>query len=291
MPSPDVDSTRRLKLAGLWIYPVKYCGGYEVAAAQVSPRTGLIGDREWIMVIPDGRQAWMGEFHRMALIQARNDCDGLVLSSPGVANFLVPFDSPSQACTVRMWNDIDKRTETFAANDAGTAVSEWIRAAIGQPFRLARLGREGRERHALLPLHIVSLASLRELNRRLALIGEPSVEIERFRANLIVDGDDEPLSPFAEEAFSSVNWQVRQPGQPIVTTLESLCIRCVIPNIDLTTACAGREPLALIATMSRERGLRAPTFGFNGVARTAGQLERGMLGCATATLRQALRRQ
>ncbi|KQW45835.1 MULTISPECIES: MOSC domain-containing protein [unclassified Roseateles] len=281
MHSPDADSARRLLLAGLWIYPVKSCGGYDVSSAQVSPRTGLIGDREWVMLTPDGRQAWMGEFHRMALIRVRNDCDGLVLSARSMEDFLVPFDSPRQACTVKMWNDIDKRTETFAADDAGTAVSEWIQTAIGQPFRLARLGREALERQALLPLHVVSMASWRELNRRLALIGQPPVEIERFRANLIVDEVGEQLPPFAEEAFESIRWQRSQLGQPVVTTHESLCVRCVIPNIELTTANVEREPLALIAAMSRERGLREPTFGFNGAARAAGQLERGMLGFAT----------
>jgi uncharacterized protein len=281
MRSPDAEEPRRVRLSGLWIYPVKSCGGYEVAASQVSPRTGLVGDREWVMLTPDGRQAWMGEFHRMALIQARNDCDGLVLSAPGVANLLVPFDSPSRACTVQMWSDIDKRTEAFAANDAGTAVSEWIQAAIGQPFRLARLGREGVERQALLPLHIVSLASWRELNRRLALIGQPPVEIERFRANLVVDGDDTQLLPFAEEAIASISWLHSRLGEPLITTRESLCVRCVIPNIDLKTADAGKQPLALLAAMSRERDLRAPTFGFNGAARAAGRLERGMIGCAT----------
>ncbi|RYH07829.1 MAG: MOSC domain-containing protein, partial [Alphaproteobacteria bacterium] len=105
MPSPDADGALRLRLEALWIYPIKSCGGYEVPSAQVSPRTGLIGDREWVMLTPGGRQAWMGEFHRMALIQARNDCDGLVLSAPGMDNFLVPFDSPGRDCMVKMWND------------------------------------------------------------------------------------------------------------------------------------------------------------------------------------------
>jgi len=55
MPSPDADGARRLRLAGLWIYPVKSCGGYEMSSAHVSPRTGLIGDREWVMLTQDGR--------------------------------------------------------------------------------------------------------------------------------------------------------------------------------------------------------------------------------------------
>lgn len=267
-----------LRLAGLWIYPVKSCAGHEVASAAVHPRTGLKGDREWILVTPDGRQAWMGEFHRMTLIQARLGCDGLVLSAPGVASLHVPFEPRGGACTVQMWNDIDKVMETFPGIDAGAQAGDWIGAAIGQPLRLVRLGREAIERQALLPLHIVSLPSWRALNQRLGLLGHPPIELARFRPNLIVDGIDQAMAPFAEESLQQISWRTDPVTPPLVMTMSSLCVRCVMPNIDLATAEAGREPLALLSAMSRERGLRAPTFGINAAALGAGQLAIGMTG-------------
>lgn len=272
--SPEPENP--LQLASLWIYPVKSCAGHEVPRAQVTPQTGLVGDREWVMLTPDGRQAWMGEFRRMTLIRARLGCDGLVLSAPGVEDLHVPFEPTGPACTVKMWNDAAKLMEAFAGVDAGPRASAWIEAAIGQPFRLVRLGREGIARQALLPLHVVSLPSWRELNRRLELAGHLPVELERFRANLLIDGPAAALPPHVEDLFSRISWQ----GCPAELVVSGRCVRCVMPNIDLATAEAGRQPLALIATMSRERGLRVPSFGINAAALAAGQLVVGMLGRA-----------
>lgn len=266
-----------LQLTGLWIYPVKSCAGQAVTSAQVTPQSGLAGDREWVMVTPDGRQAWMGEFHRMTLIRAQLDNDELVLHAPGLEPIRAPLEAGGPPCTVKMWNDVRKVMEVFPGVDAGPRVRDWIEAAIGQPFRLVRLGREGIERDALLPLHVVSLPSWRELNRRLGMLGHPPVALERFRANLIVDGPSMP--PFAEEAFSRISWNGAEP--PVAMAMSGLCVRCVMPNIDLASAEAGRQPLALLTAMSRERGLRVPSFGVNGAAIAPGRLTQGMQGQAT----------
>lgn len=268
-----------LQLAGLWIYPVKSCAGHEVPWAQVTPQSGLVGDREWVMLTPDGRQAWMGEFHRMTLIRARLGCDGLVLGAPGLEDFHVPFEPAGPVAEVKMWNDAAKTMEVFPGVDAGDGARDWIAATIGQPFRLVRLGRAGVERQALLPLHIVSLPSWRELNRRLQAAGHAPVELERFRANLLIDG---PV-PFTEEAYSRMTWHGSAPGQQLEMAVTGRCVRCVMPNIDLATGEAGRQPLALIAAMSRERGLRAPSFGINAAALATGQLAGGMRGFANPT--------
>jgi len=263
-----------LTLSGLWIYPVKSCAGQAVSWAEVRPESGLVGDREWVMLTPDGRQAWMGEFHRMTLVRATLSAKGLVLSAPGLEDLVVTEAAATRPANVKMWNDARKEMDVFEGFDAGHRAQAWIHAAIGQPFRLVRLGPEAIRRSALLPLHIVAMPSLRDLDRRLSAQGQGPIAVERFRPNLVIDHGS---AAFAEEHFARLEWQ--GPVSQVIHVTEA-CIRCVMPNIDMDDGVAGREPLATVAALSKGRGLRAPTFGVCGRADTKGSLFRGMSGMA-----------
>ncbi|WP_395844666.1 MOSC domain-containing protein [Cystobacter fuscus] len=263
-----------LQLVGLWIYPIKSCAGIQVSSARVFPQSGLAGDREWVIINRENHQVWMGELHRMALVQPRLEGGSMVLQASGFSALTVPGQLPGKPCQVEIWNDDEKVNETFSGQDAGDEASEWLTAVLGQPLRLVRLGQDGLTRKALMPLHVLSLASFRQLNQRLAAQGHAPVEYERFRPNLVVD--DAELAPFVEEGFSSLRWSE---GAPEIQ-FSGHCIRCIMPNISPKDATADREPLAAVAALSRERQQKNPIFGVYGRVLSEGVLTVGLRGQA-----------
>ncbi|GEM48153.1 MOSC domain-containing protein [Deinococcus cellulosilyticus] len=262
-----------LQLVGLWIYPIKSCAGIQVISARVTPDAGLDGDREWIIINSENQQVWMGEIHQMALIQPGFDGDDLVLRSPGCSDLRVSRQISQNPCEVNIWNDIEKVNETFSGFDAGEHASRWLTSTLGRPLRLVRLGKEGQTRKALMPLHVVSLASLRALNQRLSEEGHPPVELERFRPNLVIDHEE--LAPFVEEQVSRLRWE-----NGLELEMIGACIRCIMPNVSPKDATAGREPLAAVTRLSRERAQKNPIFGVYGKAQAEGVLTVGQFGTA-----------
>jgi uncharacterized protein YcbX len=145
---------------------------------------------------------------------------------------------------------------------AGPDADEWLRSALGRDdVRLVwcddptrRTLQPGYARpgdHAAFPdsfpVTVASLASLRQLNdwiveRALELGEEPRepLPIERFRANLVVDGDE----PFAEDRWRAltvggVRFRVAKPVG-----------RCVMTSIHPQTLETAKEP---IRTLARHR--------------------------------------
>ncbi|GGJ31354.1 MOSC domain-containing protein [Deinococcus roseus] len=259
----------------LWIYPIKSCAGIEVSSAHITPESGLAGDRDWIIVDHEDQQIWMGGNHQMALIQPHFDGSEMVLRASGKSDLRVPLNPAGQPCQARIWNDIDKVNETFSGQEAGEKAALWLSEVLGQTARLVKLGEEGITRKALLPLHVVSLASLRKLNQQLSEKGHPAVEHQRFRANLVIDHPE--LEPFAEEGFSELHWSEGS----LILEMTGNCIRCIMPNVNPEDATAGREPLASVTALSRERQQKNPIFGVYAKAKSAGVLTRGQPGTAT----------
>jgi len=74
------------------------------------------------------------------------------------------------------------------------------------------------------PLNIASLASLRKLNRCLKKAGKPPVDVQNFRANLIVDGGE----PFEEDWWSRLTLQGSTPESFVALRLAKPTHRCVV---------------------------------------------------------------
>lgn len=263
----------------MWIYPVKSCAGVAVTSAELDAQGGLKGDREWIVVNANGELVWQGGIPRMALVQPVPDADRLHSRAPGVPTFTVNRADPGEACNVRIWNEGTRDFDTFPGRDAGPAAQAWLTDVLGQPLRLVRLGVDALQRRTLNPLHLLTIPSWQQLNERLQDQGHAPVEVERFRPNLLIDSSAGALTPFAEENFASVSWP-HGSGTSLVQLADS-CVRCVMPNIDLRDASVGKEPLATVARMSRERRPDAPVcFGVYGRGQNGGLLTRGEQGWA-----------
>jgi len=247
-----------ITLTGLCIYPVKSCRGIEVSQAKLTA-TGLVHDREWMIVTPVGRFVTQREEPRLALINTWLDDEGLQLEFPGAGELFIPYNTKGEATTATVWND------RCGAFDMGTAAADLLAAFLGAPHRLVRFNPAGHrasnrewtgELQALnqfsdgFPLLAVSEASLAHLNEKL-----PSpLPMNRFRPNLVFSG----LEPHGEDALYeladvTVKFRAVKP-----------CTRCKITTVDQKTGSAsGTEPLDTLRTYRLSKHPMGVLFGQN----------------------------
>ena len=113
------------------------------------------------------------------------------------------------------------------------------------------------------PLLIASMASLRELNRRLAARGEEPVEMLRFRPNIVVDGDD--MAPHAEDSLNALV----HAGYAL--QMMAPCARCATPNLNPATGQFGAEPTRTLREYRLDPVSDSVLFGMHAlVAKGAG---------------------
>ena len=268
-----------IRLAGLWIYPVKSCAGVAVPSAELDAQGGFKGDREWIVINASGEMQWQGGIPRLALVQPVPDKESIHLQAPGTPTLTVDRLASGEVCDVQIWNEVTRAFDTFPGRDVGRDAQAWFSDFLGQPLRLVRLGAEALQRRTLNPLHLLTQATLQHLNERLSAEGHRPAELERFRPNLVIDSPAGMLAPFAEENFASVSWP-HAPGSPRLQ-LADPCARCVMVNVDLRDASVAKEPLATVAQLSRERRRDAQVcFGVYGRGQNGGVLTRGDVGWA-----------
>lgn len=250
-----------VSIVSLHIYPIKSCGGISLSASVVGP-AGLDMDRRWLLVDAQGVQMTQRTYPRMALIQTALTDTHLQLRTQGHAPFELTFeaglDRPAQSVTV--WR------ASLQAHDVGPDAAAWFSAVIGTPCRLFRVaepmqrqpdaavvqawvdtfGADPLQDHGFgfadgFPLLVASLASLRELNDRLAGQGRAPVTMDRFRPNVVVSG----LEPFDEDHVAWMSFS------GITLGLVKPCVRCVMPDVDPLTGTAGQEPGETLATFRR----------------------------------------
>lgn len=251
-----------ITLGEIWLYPIKSLGGVRVDRAAITEAGSLALDREWVVVDHHDKMVWQGDLPRMALTRLGLDDDTITVTAPGQSPLTIARNHAGAPRTVTMYK------HEFAGIDAGDEVALWLSEALGAPVRLVRIGLGAHQWSGLNPVHVVSTASLLALNEALIEHGDETVEIERFRPNLVLDGAE----AFFEERhqtieFGTATLQFREP-----------CVRCELPNISRLDASRGKQPLKLIGALSRERVTAVPaSFGIYG--RLAGDvIEVGAVG-------------
>ncbi|HLL98623.1 MAG TPA: MOSC N-terminal beta barrel domain-containing protein [Rubrobacteraceae bacterium] len=261
------EASSRIRLSGLYVYPIKSCGGGGVEEWEVDER-GLRHDRRWMLVDEANQFISQRELPRMALIGVRIDPDGLLVSAPGMPSLQVPFLPPDgHLLRAQVWDDV---VETLPV---GGGADRWFERFLGVRCRLVYLPEEsvrpvdpdyGRAGDQVgladgFPFLLISEGSLAELNTRL----ERPLPMDRFRPNLVVGG----CEPFAEDG-----WGVVRIGSITLRVVKS-CARCAITTVDQSTAARGKEPLRTLATFRRS-GTKV-LFGQNLVHDETGTLRTG----------------
>ena len=274
------------RIAALNIYPVKGCAGIALTEATMAT-TGLValgaGDREWMIVDPEGNLVTQREFPRMALIDVATSNDTLWLSErlgeSGAAPLAIPMvRERSVAIPVRVWNS------HVRGHDEGDAAAAWLTQYLGGDVRLVRFDRElprhcnpefagDSGAHTMYadgyPLLIISQASLDELNSRLANRGNATLPMNRFRPNIVLEG----LDAFAEDHIDTIDT-----GEVTLRVVKP-CVRCQVTTTDQdSTAAVGIEPLQTLGEFRMNDHMGGVTFGMNAIviAGAGHTLARGM---------------
>lgn len=282
-------SDLNVTLAAIGLHPVKSCGPLAPREALVI-ETGLEFDRTWMVVDDHGEMLTQRELPRMALIRPTMRLDDLVLRAPGMLALHLSLDAVEDRTRVRIWDDVVR------AYDMGALAAQWFSDFLGQRCRLVRFDPDERrlsDRHWTgeteaeaafadgFALLVASTASLAELNRRLAAAGQAPVGMDRFRANLVLDG----LEAFDEDHIDQIVFDAE--GGPVRIRLVKPCTRCGIPNTDPASAEVGAEPgRTLAAFRSDPRMGGAVTFGMNAIVVEGADrvLRVGQAGTASLTV-------
>ncbi|ARP94750.1 MOSC domain-containing protein [Bordetella genomosp. 13] len=266
------------RLLSLHIYPVKSCAGIDLTEA-VLDRAGLAHDRRWMLVDDEGRFMTQRQWPAMALIRTALDGGVLRLTAPGLEPLEVPLDGSELAESVEqveVWRD------TVPARAEHPRASEWLSRFLGRPCRLVKVDEQARrparsewvqrwrEKHPDLaepfegdhvfgfadgfPLLVVNQASLDDLNARLAAQGHAPVPMNRFRPNIVIEGE---WGAYEEDytAMATVG--------PARIAFVKPCTRCSVPDVDQDSAVQGDQPgRTLAAYRTLEPGV---VFGVNAI--------------------------
>jgi uncharacterized protein len=272
-----------MRLTGLAIYPVKSTAIRAVDTARVL-LGGLESDRTWMVVDGDGVMVTARETHALFRIVADTPAtdptlgQGLRLRASEMPDLLLNHPNGERV-----------RTKVFGQQlegiPAGREADAWLRAVLGrEDVRLVWCDEPTRRRldphHSRpgdftafadgYPVTIASLASLHRLNHWIAegAVGRgedptPPLPMQRFRPNLVVDGDE----PFAEDGWSSVViGDVR-------FRAAKLNARCVMTTLDPDSLETGKEPIRALA---KHRLVdRKTLFAVNLIPDTTGQISVG----------------
>jgi uncharacterized protein YcbX len=263
-----VTERQACSIASVNLHPIKSCGGIAVTEALLI-ETGLELDRAWMVVDAQGEMITQRERPRLALVKPTLRADDIVLRAPGMLALHIALDAVEAATRARVWDDEVK------AYDMGALAAQWFTDFIGQAARLVRFDPEQKRlsdkawtgdvdaENAFgdgFPLLVTSTASLNELNQRLAAKGLAPVTMERFRANLVLDG----LQAGDEDLLDEIT--IDAEGGPVRLKLVKPCARCSIPNVDPVTAETGHEPGDTLATYRADARVKgAITFGMNAI--------------------------
>lgn len=266
--SASDDTDIAVTLESVHLYPIKSCAGIEVKEALLI-ETGFDLDRAWMVVDGAGEFVTQREVPRMALVRPTLKGEELVLRAPGMLALHLALDRVEAPCKATVWND------TVAAFDMGALCAQWFTDFLGQPLRLVRFDPEQKrladrrwtgeiEAETAFqdgfPFLVASNAGLAEVNRRLALAGEPPVTMTRFRPNLVLGG----LDAHGEDHLDEIVFDA--PEGPIRIKLVKPCARCSIPDVDLATGAAGRAVGDVLQQYRANAKLDgALTFGMNAV--------------------------
>lgn len=257
-----------MHVSELYRYPVKSLRGERLDAAELDG-FGVVGDRRWMVVDPEGRFLTQRELPQMTRVQARHLAGGLRLTHSADRDCIeVPVPSSGVEIEVTVWRD------RCVARLADSASNRWLSAKLGRECRLVFMpsdsvrvvdpafGAPG-DRVGFadgFPLLLIGAGSLQSLNERL----EQPVTIERFRPNVVVSTSE----PHVEDgwrriALGGVECAVVKP-----------CSRCSIPRIDPETGGRGPEPMATLGTYRRNAS-RQVLFGQNLIHRGRGVVRLG----------------
>lgn len=260
------------RIAGLFIYPVKGCGGIELEAARLTAR-GFEHDRRWMIVDPSGRFRSQRELPQLATIRPQLADGELHLALGAQAKVRLPVRDAGEPLMVQVWRD------QVLARTVDPDIDRTLSDFVGRPVRLVRFPDQTRrpcdpayapaDSHTGFadgfPLLVTGEASLAELNEALLANGAAPVPMNRFRPNIILA--DIPAG--AEDRHGCIEL-----GAGLRLALVKPCDRCVVTTVDQQDGRkTGSEPLATLKRIRRNPATGGAWFGQNAVPQIGTDME------------------
>lgn len=273
MRSAEVTKTQ-VQLSGIFVYPIKACGGIALESAVVAER-GLADDRRYMLVDRAGEFITQRSVPRLCLVRPRFGGTGAAtqrsfeLTAPQQSPLELPRELSGaglEAVPYRVWSSSGS---ALRHPEGSRWFSEFLNddvSLVYMPDTEQRAVNPQRARPGDIvsfadgyPMLLISEASLEELNRRL---DEP-LEMRRFRPNLVISG----CAAHAEDGFAQL-----QIGAVAFRGVKR-CDRCMVTTIDPDTGEKGKEPLRTLAHYRQEDG--KVWFGMNLIHDGSGTLHVG----------------
>ncbi|QIL83405.1 MOSC domain-containing protein [Diaphorobacter sp. HDW4A] len=262
------------RIQSLYIHPIKSCTGIAVQQALLTS-SGLQWDRAWMVTDLDGALRTQRELPRMVLVQPAFDGESLVLNAPGMPELRLPTAAPSaqgNETRARVWRD------TVSALDMGDEPARWFSRYLEVPCRLVRFNPDHRrivdpewtgDVEAItqfadgFPMLVTSTESITELNQRLEAAGEPTVDVRRFRPNIVIDG----VESHDEDRIDSLFIDTGDADDAVVELkMAKPCSRCPMPDVNPDNAAVGTQVNTMLRHYRQDPRMEgALTFGMNAI--------------------------
>ena len=235
------------RVTGLFVYPIKSCGGMALTTATLGP-FGIEGDRTWMVVNSRGRFQSQRNIPRLALVKPQiireskwdssSRITGVRLFGRGETPALDVPILKKKTLNVSVWDD------KIISYDQGDDAASWFDSFLGKKgCRLVYVHEDARrpigddEKYAVrkgkdmvafsdgYPLLLASEESLEMLNARLG--DDKAVPMNRFRPNIVVRGC---------RAHDEDRWKRFVVGKNVEMRGVKKCSRCKMPSTDQLTA-------------------------------------------------------
>jgi uncharacterized protein len=284
------------KIQEIRIYPIKSCRGFQVKKAKLL-KTGLDLDRNWMFAEASTMKfLTIRQISEMTLIDTSiNSNDELEVSirTKPEMHFTIPAHPTADwlSANTELRADCDiwgRKVDGYVySTDLTAPFSEFF----GKDVRLVYkgptprilggnadpklLGRTESTKFAdLMPVQVSNQKSIEELNYRLKNAGEKPITIERFRPNIVVQGEE----PWYEDVWKTVKIGEEE-KETITMDVAARCARCQVPNVDPDTAVKHKkQPWDMLMKYRRiDEGIKfKPCFGMLCVPRGEGEVSVGM---------------
>lgn len=262
-----------MKVTGLFIYPVKSCRGISLPELNMTA-SGPENDRRWMLVDRDNKFITLRTHPKLSGI--KTSIQGQYLHLYAANNkILVDFSRDcEQVENVTVWKD------TFAAGIENSSINDALSDFLEQTVKLVRYQKEsfrdlGEGSSSVVkqtmfadarPILLTNENSLADLNARLQAQGKDASVMERFRANIVIEGMD----PYLEDSVQE--WQIGD----LHFQNPKLCGRCPVITQDVETGkVVSKETLKTLADFRRTPGSQKIPFGVNLTPAVLGRIRVG----------------
>ncbi|CAO2655901.1 Nn.00g047040.m01.CDS01 [Neocucurbitaria sp. VM-36] len=294
------------EITALLVHPIKSCHGISVQSAKLLP-TGLDLDRQWMWVTyPKYEFLTIRQNSKMTLIRPSYDArtDTLTVTAPAPNSIDEKLEFSIPAHPSKEW--LASNTEAHEVHIWGqwtpsrvfpTSLTAPFDKFFGKEVRLVYkppmsdtprplvsngakevLGRAASTCFPdLMPVLVGNESSINELNTRLKAAENVTIDVRRFRPNVIVRGD--PNAPWDEDRWKTLRITPKSGKGAITLDITQRCARCHVPNVDPETAEEHkRQPWDTLMKYRRiDEGIKfKPCYGMLCVPRETGELKVGM---------------